>query len=97
MPRKQRTDLQDGFWGVCENCNKETWVRRIESFDRFHRGSRGFFNLCYKCFGPRILWRKGGLEMKSPMDIPYDELDDFLTKYFSDIRGSSDSKTERDG
>ena len=81
--RRERTDLEQGRKGICENCKKETWVRRVESFDVMHGQSRGFHDLCYKCFGPRILWMKGRMKMKSPLGIPYDELDDYLEKYFS--------------
>ena len=42
---------------VCENCGKETPGRRIEAIDTFHRGGRGWFFLCYECFGPRVFWR----------------------------------------
>ena len=86
---RERTDLDDAFKGTCENCEKKTWVRRVEYFSAISLGrerqSRGFMNLCFKCDGPKILWiSKEYGNMRSPAGIPYKELDDFLNKYFSD-------------
>ena len=82
-----KLDLENAQKGICENCNNETWVRRIEATDVMHGKSRGFYNICFKCFGPQILWRKGGMKISSPLGVPYDELDDFLEKYFAEVKG----------
>ena len=87
MPRlrvNEKTDLEQSYMGTCENCGKENVrVRRIEAIGMF-KESRGHYDLCFKCVGPQILWKsKEYGDMKSPMDIPYNELDAFLEKYFS--------------
>ena len=53
--------------GVCENCKKTKSVRPVESFGHT-RESRGWFNLCFDCFGPQIFWRENdkGRTMMSP-------------------------------
>ena len=84
----ERTDLDEAFKGTCENCGHETWVRRVEYFSAIKLGrenqSRGFVNLCFKCDGPKILWiSKEYGNMRSPASIPYEKLDEFLSKYFS--------------
>ena len=48
------TDLDNAFEGECEECKETKMVRRIEIFDIVHSGSRGFANLCFGCFKPRI-------------------------------------------
>ena len=80
----EKTDLEDAFFGTCKNCGKETWVRREEIKDMmFKEISRGYADLCFKCFGPRILWKsKERGNMRSPANIPLDELDRFLEDYF---------------
>jgi hypothetical protein len=53
--------------GVCENCKQSKPVRPVESFG--HTGeSRGWYNLCFSCFGPQVFWRENsnGLAMMSP-------------------------------
>ena len=84
----ERTDLEDAQNGICENCERETKVRRVEAYSMFamasRESSRGFYNLCYKCFGPRIIWSKGGKEYRSPISVPYNELDEFLRKHFQE-------------
>ena len=41
----------------CEHCHHLAPGRRVEAIDAAHRGTRGWYFLCYKCFGPRIFWR----------------------------------------
>jgi len=90
MPRlraREKTDLSDGGWGKCENCEKETIVRPVEAFSAISLGkekaSRGWYKLCFKCAGPVILWKsKEYGSMRSPMRIPYDKLDQFIADYF---------------
>ena len=56
--------------GTCENCNREgVKVRKVEAFDTFHKGSRGFYNICFSCIGPRVFWKKGGRTIESPTNI----------------------------
>jgi len=83
LRKNDKLDLENAEMRVCENCKNETWVRRIEAKDVMHGGNRGFYRICFKCFGPQILWRKGRMKMSSPLGVPYDELDDFLEKYFT--------------
>ena len=84
LRKNEKTDLKDAQDGVCENCGKETKVRKIEVLSSISKASRGWYNFCYKCVGPRILWKKGRMEMESPMNIPFNELDTFLANYFSE-------------
>jgi len=58
------TDERDhGQMGVCENCKKEALGRHIEVFG-WMRESRGFYFICFDCFGPRITWRPRGKHAK---------------------------------
>jgi len=84
LRKGEKTDLDAAYIGTCENCGKETWVRREEVKDMMFRDiSRGFADLCFKCFGPRILWKsKEYGNIRSPMNIPLNELDQFLEDYF---------------
>ena len=86
MSKKYQTDLDEARKGICEHCKNETWVRKVEFFGMFAKASRessrGWASLCYKCFGPRIIWNKGNTEMRTPMNIPHDKIDDFLSKRF---------------
>lgn len=82
LRKNDKLDLEQGQKGICENCKKETWIRRVEAVG--HGGQkRGWYKMCYKCYGPQILWRQGRTKMSSPLGVPYDELDDFLEKYFA--------------
>ena len=93
MPRlraREKTDLSEGSWGKCENCGTETVVRPVEAFSVFKLGeeaaSRGFYKLCFKCEGPKILWTdKTYGAIRSPMYIPRNEIDSFVENYFKDI------------
>ena len=91
--KNERYDLDDAYKGTCENCGSETWVRPVEVFSAISLGrvkaSRGFNKLCFKCFGPRIIWKsKQYGDMRSPMNIPYDQLDDFLVDHFKSRNNS---------
>jgi len=95
----EKTDLDEAFRGTYKNCGNETWVRRVEYFSAIKLGrenqSRGFMDLCFKCDGPKILWNsKEYGNMRSPAGIPYEELDGFLSKYFSSKSDSLRSKEE---
>ena len=93
MPRlrsNEKTDLTDGFWGKCENCETETIVRRVEAFSVMSLGkekaSRGFYKICFKCEGPKILWKsKEYGSMRSPIYMESEELDLLIADYFKDI------------
>ena len=92
MPRLrvgEKTDLKGARRGKCAECGRETYVRSVEYYSMFARPSRetsrGFMNICYKCFGPRILWKsKEHGDMQTPMNIPYEKLDEFIQDYFKD-------------
>ena len=95
LRKGETSDLYEAFKGTCANCGQETWVRRIEYFSAIKLGrvnqSRGFMDMCFKCDGPKILWKsKEYGNMRSPANIPYEELDTFLEKYFSEasIKGT---------
>lgn len=53
--------------GVCENCLQEKPARRVEAFGMV-RESRGWYILCFDCFGPQMWWREnsGGKVWMSP-------------------------------
>lgn len=60
--------------GTCENCHKENVkIRRIEAFSMFARASRessrGFYNICFECFGPRVKFRSRGRIFYAPTNI----------------------------
>ena len=60
--------------GTCENCLKENVrVRKIEAFSMFARASRdssrGFYNICFECFGPRVTFRSRGQIFHAPTNI----------------------------
>lgn len=52
----------------CEECER-TGVkgRRIEVFGAFQE-SRGFYNICFDCMKPRIIWKKDGRIITTPID-----------------------------
>lgn len=54
----KKEDPEKSGIGICENCENEASVRRVEAVDFITRKGRGWFNFCYECFGPRIFWRK---------------------------------------
>ena len=84
LRRNIKTDLEDAHKGTCVNCEKETWVRRIETYDMMIKGlSRGFIDMCFICHGPHYLWKgKTYGDMRSPVNIPFDETPQFLEDYF---------------
>jgi len=48
-----KSDLDEAFIGTCENCGRQNVkVRRIEAVGMF-REKRGYFNICFECFGAR--------------------------------------------
>ena len=72
--------------GTCEDCGRENVkVRPVEAFSMFARpsreSSRGFYKLCFKCFGPRVTFTSRGKEFYAPTNIihapdgEYSELD----------------------
>lgn len=54
----RKENPKGGGVGVCENCECKAPGRRVEAVDFITRQGRGWYNLCYKCFGPRVFWRK---------------------------------------
>lgn len=52
----------------CEQCGEIAQGRSIEAIDRIHGEGRGWWFLCFECFGPQIHWKKseGGMLYKSP-------------------------------
>ena len=55
-----KSDMDEAFIGTCENCGKEkVKVRRIKAIGMF-KEPRGFFNVCFECFGEQIEFQSGG-------------------------------------
>lgn len=53
--------MDEAFIGTCENCGKEkVKVRRIQSLDKFGANPRGYFNICFECFGEQIEFQSRG-------------------------------------
>jgi len=53
--------------GTCENCQQEKPVRKVQAVGMYQE-PRGWFSMCFACFGPRLLWRAGkGMVMSSPI------------------------------
>lgn len=48
---------EDNGVGVCENCHANKPVRPVEAVG-WAKESRGWFNLCFDCFGPQVWWRE---------------------------------------
>ena len=56
--------------GTCENCGREdVKIRKVEAKSWLSKASRGFYNICFDCVGPRVFWKKGGVTMESPTNI----------------------------
>ena len=56
--------------GKCENCGQTVLCRKVKAYDVVHRGNRGYYLICFSCFGPRIFWKKneGGIIYESPAE-----------------------------
>ena len=55
----RKEDPEKSGKGQCEHCGAlDRPGRRIETYDVFTGQSRGFFFICYVCYGPRVFWRK---------------------------------------
>ena len=43
--------------GTCENCKREgVKVRPVEEVSWLSKASRGWWNICFECFGPTVTW-----------------------------------------
>ncbi len=53
--------------GVCESCKKEKVTRPVK-VDGMMKTERGYYNICFDCFGSRIFWKKSsdGIVYQSP-------------------------------
>ena len=62
-------DREHAFTGKCENCGRDgISVRRVEVYSHISRASRGYYSLCYDCWGPHIKWvTKDGRTVESPI------------------------------
>lgn len=50
-----KDQIENGYLGTCENCNKENvMVRKIEGYGAFGSDMRGYYNICFECFKPRV-------------------------------------------
>jgi len=50
-------DRKSASLGVCENCQRDdVLVRHVESVG-WSGESRGFYSICFECFGARLTWR----------------------------------------
>lgn len=55
--------------GRCENCGRSgVRVRSVQAVG-WLRESRGFYRVCFDCFGPCVWWQKGagGTTYESPV------------------------------
>ena len=56
------------FIGLCDNCGQDhVKIRRIEAIGVF-KESRGFYNICFGCFKPRVEWSDKHGTFYSPTD-----------------------------
>lgn len=80
-----KTDLDKATIGTCENCHTEkVWVRRVESkASEFMGGPRGWFNICFECFGP-VGYFSGG--SRGPFESPLQWSKEKVQKYLEDRR-----------
>jgi hypothetical protein len=80
LRKGESTDLDDAFLGTCENCEEATWVRPIEAKDMmFKEISRGWYNICFYCFTPRIIWNhKMYGTMRSPTYMTREQVDEYF-------------------
>lgn len=63
-----KEEIESGYLGTCENCHKENvMVRKIEAYGAFGSGMRGYYNICFECFKPRVSFKgSGGRTYHSP-------------------------------
>jgi hypothetical protein len=58
-----KSELDEAIIGTCDNCGStQVYVRPVESMDTFHRGSRGWYKICFDCSRPTF-------EIKTPRGI----------------------------
>lgn len=57
-------ERNDAQVGTCENCGKSASGRFVESFGHGRGSNRGFYFICFECFGPRIKWTDRGMNKK---------------------------------
>ena len=63
----EHSDVEDGYLGICENCHKETTVRKVEAYGAFGSAMRGFYNICFDCFKQRVTFKgRDGRTYKAP-------------------------------
>ena len=73
--RTRRGDEYETYQiGTCENCLKESVrVRKIQAFSTFvsasPESSRGWYNLCFECFGPRVKFWSEKRQYEAPTNI----------------------------
>ena len=53
----------------CDNCGAARPGRRIRTYGAMGE-SRGMMAFCFDCFGPRIVWERGGRLYESPAAWP---------------------------
>ena len=55
----KREDRDTGALGVCDECGLPTRTRKVEvKASAFGGAGRGWYDLCFDCFRPRIFWRR---------------------------------------
>ena len=60
-------EYEEGHIGTCENCHKEkVMVRPIMALDRFEGQNRGYYQICFECFKPRVKTKIHGKTVESP-------------------------------
>jgi hypothetical protein len=53
-----KDEIETGYLGTCENCHKENvMVRKIEAYGAFGSGMRGYYQICFECFKPRVKFK----------------------------------------
>ena len=53
-------DRDHAFIGTCRNCGRSGVKCRTVRAVGFDQETRGYFDICFNCFGPQITWRTDG-------------------------------------
>jgi hypothetical protein len=67
-----RDERDEGDPGTCANCGeRKDRTRPVEEFSWLSGASRGFRQICFCCFGPRVFWRAnaGGRLYETPVRL----------------------------
>jgi len=65
----QRDEYETYYIGTCENCHKEkVKIRPIMAMGMF-KEDRGWYQICFECFRPRVTWSDKRGVFISPTNI----------------------------